>query len=109
MFTCCYFEPAVSICLTGQVKSLKKDLKGLTDAFYLGIAQIERSSLLVLIHSYNRHAIRANVNKPSDANVCCVLCHNTAFVFVTYDPQITHGKQIGNTVEKKLEKTRYTE
>ena len=109
LFTCCYFEPAVSICLTGQVKSLKKDLKGLTDAFYLGIAQIERSSLLVLIHSCNRHAIRADVNKPSDANVYCVLCHNTAFVFVTYDPQITHGKQIGNTVEKKLEKTRYTE
>ena len=24
------------------------------------------------------------------------LCHNTAFIFVTYDPQITHGKQMGN-------------
>ena len=65
--------------------------------------------MLVLIHSCNRHAIRANVNEPSDAIVCCVLCHNTAFVFVTYDPQITYGKQIGNTVEKKLEKKRYTE
>ena len=36
------------------------------------------------------------VNKPSDANVCSALCHNTAFIFVTYDPQITHDKQIGN-------------
>ena len=32
---------------------------------------------------------------PSDANVCRALCHNTAFIF-TYDPQITHSKQIGN-------------
>ena len=34
-------------------------------AYFLGVAQIEWSSLLVLIQSCNRHAIRANVNKPS--------------------------------------------
>ena len=55
--------------------------------YYLGVQS------LVLIQSCNRHAIRANVNKPSDARA---LCHNTAFIFVTYDSQITHGKQIGN-------------
>ena len=42
----------------------------------------------------SRHAIRANVNKPSDrsdANVCRTLCHDIAFI-----PQLMHGKQIGN-------------
>ena len=42
--------------------------------------------------------IRASLNKPSDANVCLVMCHNTAFIFVTYDPQITHDKQIGKVL-----------
>ena len=40
-----------------------------------------------------------NTCEPKQAkrrDVCCALCHNTAFIFVTYDPQITHGKQIGN-------------
>ena len=31
-------------------------------------------------------------------------CHNTAFIFVTYDPQITHGKQIVNRKTIFLEK-----
>ena len=53
-------------------------------------------SFIVLIQSCNGHAIHANVNKPSDANVRRTPCHNTAFIFVTYDPQLTHGKQIGN-------------
>ena len=34
----------------------------------------------------NRHAMRANVNKVRDANVCRALCHL----------QITHSKQNGN-------------
>ena len=46
--------------------------------------------------SCNRQAIRASVNNPSNANVCRAVCLNTAFIFITYDPQITHGKQIGN-------------
>ena len=39
---------------------------------------------------WNRHAIRANVNKPSDGNVCRALCHNTAFIFVTYTSHTSH-------------------
>ena len=41
--------------------------------------------------------------------VCRALCHNTAFIFVTYDPQITHGKQIGNGKQTFWENNRYTE
>ena len=37
--------------------------------------------------------MRANVNMQRDAKVYPVL---TAYVFVTYDPQIRHGEQIGN-------------
>ena len=38
--------------------------------YHLRVAQIEFSRSLVLIQSCNRYAIRANVNKPSDANNC---------------------------------------
>ena len=37
--------------------------------YYLHVAQIKKSRLLVLIQSCNRHAIHVNVNKPSNANV----------------------------------------
>ena len=62
--------------------------------FFLSVAQIKKSSWLVLIQSSNRHAIRAKVNKPSDANVYCAMSHDTASVLVTYVSQITHGNQI---------------
>ena len=55
-----------------------------TVSFSLIIWALPRS--LLFIQSCNRHAIRANVNKPSDANVSRALCHNTAFIFVTYVP-----------------------
>ena len=55
---------------------------------------------IVLIESCNKQAVRANVNKPSDANVCRALCHNTEFILVTYDPQITHGNK--SAIENKL-------
>ena len=51
-----------------------------------------------------RHTLRGNVNKPSNANDYHALCHNTAFIFVTYDPQIMHGKQTGNRKQTFLEK-----
>ena len=35
--------------------------------------------------------------------------HNTAFIFVIYDPQTTHGKQVCNRKQDFLKKTRYTE
>ena len=74
--------------------------------FYLGVTQIQQSSLLVLIQSWNRNTIRANVNKPSDPNVCRRMCHNTAFI-ITYNPQIMHGKQIGNRKQGTLNETYY--
>ena len=48
---------------------------------------LEKASSLVLIQSWNRNAIRANVNKPSDAKVCRALWVTTQHLsFVTYDP-----------------------
>ena len=64
---------------------------------YLGVAQIE---------GCNRHVIRANVNKPRDAIVCHVMCHDTAFILVTYGPKITHGKLKLAIENKRIEKTR---
>ena len=32
------------------------------------------------------------------------LCLNTAFIFVTYDPQITRDKEIGNRKQNFLDK-----
>ena len=64
--------------------------------------------MLVLIQSCNRHEIHVSLNKPSDANVCCALCHNTAFIFVTYIPQVKHSKQICNR-KQTLGKRRYNE
>ena len=72
-----------------------------------GQTQIQQSSLLVLIQSWNRQAIRANVNKSSDPNVCSGMCHNTAFIFITYNPQIMHGKQIGNRKQGTLNESYY--
>ena len=40
-----------------------------------------RPNSFVLIQSCNRHAIRASVNKPSGANVCRAVCHDTAVIF----------------------------
>ena len=40
-----------------------------------------RPNSFVLMQSCNRHAIRASVNKPSDANVCRAVCHDTAVIF----------------------------
>ena len=40
-----------------------------------------RPNSFVLIQSCNRHAKRASVNKPSDANVCRAVCHDTAVIF----------------------------
>ena len=43
----------------------------------------------------------SQVNKPSNANVCYALCHNTAFIFVTYDPQIVPANKLANFLEKQ--------
>ena len=56
--------------------------------YYLSVARIDKQ------------AVPANVNKPSEANVCRALCHDTEFISVTYDPQITHGNK--SAIENKV-------
>ena len=41
-----------------------------TTHYFSGVAQIEEWKRLVLTQMCNRHAIRANVNKRSEVNVC---------------------------------------
>ena len=84
------------LCVVSCRKNDKSDSTIQCMCSYLGVALIEQPSSLVLIQSCNRHAIRAKGNRPSDANVCRALFHNRAFIFITYDPQITQGKQSGN-------------
>ena len=95
---------AVFFCLNLFVTSLNSNppfsVRLVAEFHYLNVAQIEYSTSIVLIQSCNKQAVRVNVNKPSDANVCCTLCHNTEFIFVTHDPQITHGNK--SAIENKL-------
>ena len=54
--------------------------------FYLGVTQIQQSSLLVLIQSWNRHTIRANVNKPAIrmSTAGCVTTQHLSSLHITH-------------------------
>ena len=93
--------------LSGNYKRLILSPKKTRTAFYLEVAQIEFSRSLVLTQSCNRHAIRANITKPSDANFCHAndsykvkkTCQKEGSASRVLDPTFTISKTLGT---KKL-------